>query len=113
MTVVHPAEGASAEESGLLICDICGVNQSSRGKIFTLPSDVMQHKRKRHPEAVNSSPPPPPPSGAAPKQKPSGRRNRAATHIPANQPSHVKFCPHCGFNLAVVHAAIEFVNEAS
>lgn len=114
MTMVHPAECDSPEVSGVLICDICGVNQSSRGKKFTLSSHVMQHKKKRHPEAVNhSSPPTPSPSAALPQQKPSGRHNRTATHTPANHASHVKFCPHCGFNLAVVHAAIEFINEAS
>jgi hypothetical protein len=113
MTVVHPAEGASSEMSGVLICDICGVNQNYRGKKFTLPSHLLQHKRKRHPEAVNSSPSTLSPSAASPQQKPSGRRKRPATHTPANHASHVKFCPHCGFNLAVVHAAIEFVNGAS
>jgi hypothetical protein len=114
MTKAHPAEGASPELSGVLICDICGVNQSSRGKKFTHPSHVMQHKIKRHPEAVDHPrPPTPSPSAAPPRQKPSGRRNQAAIPSPASHSSHVKFCPHCGFNLAVVHAAIEFVNGAS
>jgi hypothetical protein len=114
MTMVHPVEGASPEASGVLSCDICGVNQNYRGKKFTLPSHVMQHKKKRHPEAANhSSPPTPSQSAASPRQKTSGRRNRAATHTPANHSSHVKFCPHCGFNLAIVQAAIEFVNGAS
>ena len=93
---------------GAHVCEVCGVNQSSRGKLFASVHDVWQHKRKRHPEVCEAGVPK---AAAAPK------RIRQKTLRPApdaHQGTHqVQFCPHCGFHLQVVHAAMEFVNGST
>lgn len=114
MVMVHGAGSEASHDAGPLVCDICGVNQSSRGKLFTLPSHVLQHKKKRHPEALGL--PVPESAKAAGGSVPVSRVRKRIKAAPSATPrphTQVKFCPHCGFNLEVVHAAMEFVNGDS
>lgn len=114
MTSTHrnDLETVSADhgESVAHYCDICGVNQSTRGKIFTNAHDVWQHKRKRHPEAcaalaVNAAP------VADAAARPARQKAAKTVQIP-RRPPQVHFCPSCGCNLQAVQAALEFVNES-
>jgi hypothetical protein len=114
--MLHSVEDNSASETSELICDICGVNQSSSGKKFTHPSQVWQHMKKRHPEFANQLKQTDEPLSGEKSTKVSQstkRTRRAESVVSAGNKSHVKFCPCCGFNLAVVHAAMEFVNGDS
>ena len=112
MAMVHGGGLDASPDAGPLICDICGVNQSSRGRKFTLPSHVLQHKKKRHPEALGLTAPSTAAKHSAAAEPVSRPRKRArvAPSAPLRPQTQVKFCPHCGFNLEVVHAAMEFVN---
>ena len=111
MAMVHGGGLDASPGAGPLICDICGVNQSSRGRKFTLPSHVLQHKKKRHPDALGLPVPAPAKAGGGSEPVSRARkRPRAASPAPLRPQTQVKFCPHCGFNLEVVHAAMEFVN---
>ena len=113
MTMVHGGEIAPAPHGGALACDLCGATESGRGRKFLTWSNVLQHKKKVHPESCNSD------GGGDAEQRqdqpaPAGRRYRKSPAVSiATRKPHVKFCPHCGFNLEVVHAAMEFVNENS
>lgn len=78
-----------------LACDTCGATRSLRGKPFLTQAHLIQHKRKVHP------------GDAEPERRAKPKAARIAAPAAAH---HVKFCPHCGFNLEVVHAAMEFVN---
>lgn len=95
------------------VCDICGVNQSARGKLFMSAREVWQHKRKRHPAACEGQADQEAPaavSSAVPVvQRRQKKSRRSAPPVSRRFPS-VKFCPCCGFSLDVVHAAMEFVS---
>jgi hypothetical protein len=111
MVMMHGAGLKESPDAGPLVCDICGVNQSSRGKIFTLPSHVLQHKKKRHPDALGLPVPETSKAGNGFSRSSRARkRSKVAASAPLCPQTPVKFCPHCGFNLEVVHAAMEFVN---
>lgn len=122
MATVHPPE-LHQHPASALICDICGVNQSSTGKRFTLPSQVWQHKKKRHPHALNMHTPPVQTRRVAPTPPelrvpfvatPQTEANDNYRNYDTPKNDALKFCPCCGFNLAVVHAAIDFeIGEAS
>lgn len=78
-----------------LACDICGTTRSLRGKPFLTQADLIQHQKKVHL------------ADAEPERRIKPKVERIAVPVAA---PNVKFCPLCGFNLEVVHAAMEFVN---
>ena len=97
---VHGDKAAGREP---LSCDICGATHSNRGVPFLTSGHLRQHKNKRHPgEAVPSES----------EVSKNGRTPRAGATAAGKgrHGSHVKFCPQCGCNLEVIHAAIDFAN---
>lgn len=103
MATVHPPERHTHSASEL-ICDICGVNQSSTGKRFTLPSQVWQHKKKRHPHALKHSTPPDFRVPIVATSLTEGTDHCRDDDPPKNDA--LKFCPCCGYHLVAVNAAM-------
>ena len=113
MTMVHGGETVPSPNGGALACDLCGATESGRGRKFLTWTNVLQHKKKVHLESIH-----PDGEGVAGQGQaqpaPVGRIRRKSPAVStATRKPHVKFCPHCGFNLEVVHAAMEFVNGDS
>lgn len=124
ITIVHKSVGRSAS-SVPLACDICGATHNHRGTPFLTNANMLQHKSKTHPEAAR---PPQVTSRASAisdgssvdpggnhqefTQRPKRRKPDAPVPNSNVRDSHAKFCPHCGFNLEVVNAAMAFVNGA-
>jgi hypothetical protein len=104
MTMVHGSGGAGAANATPLSCDICGATQSNRGKPFLTAANVLQHKAKQHPGANDHA------AGASPAGKPGKSRRSKEPAAARGRAHHVRFCPQCGCNLEVVHAAMAFVN---
>ncbi len=107
--LMHGAVDGKSGAAAPLTCDICGANRSLRGKLFLTAHSLHQHMRKNHPAHEIASA-----GGGAGKLPPATqiklRRTRPVDKPAGARPPQVRFCPHCGLNLAVVHAAMEFVN---
>jgi hypothetical protein len=95
---VHGAKAAGQEP---LSCDICGATHSYRGVPFLTSGHLRQHRNKQHPSETM-------PSESAVSKN--GRKPKTGSTAAGNGGHHVKFCPQCGCNLEVVHAAIDFAN---
>ncbi len=105
-SIVHAA-GKDGGEA--IACDICGATHSNRGVPFLTMASVRQHKSKLHPGSPESVPSETEVVKGSRKPKSGGSRplNGIASRQRGN---HVKFCPQCGCNLEVVHAAMSFVH---
>lgn len=103
-SIVHAAASANGKP---IACDICGATQSSRGVPFLTMASVRLHKNKQHPEAKREHIVE---SAAANGSRANGSGAKRILNGTGQRAHHVKFCPQCGCNLEVVHAAIDFAN---
>ncbi|HLX61046.1 MAG TPA: hypothetical protein VKX17_07165 [Planctomycetota bacterium] len=91
----HSSLGLASLDHAPLRCDICGATGGKRGGQFRSVRDLLTHKAHAHREAP-------------------GRLEAGAATLGAQETrptaSHVRFCPHCGCNLAVVNAALAFLD---
>ena len=99
----HPrvAPASAPVSAGEFQCAICGVTRNRRGQPFRDQEEVLRHQRAAHGRADRAQSPKPPRNGS------SGEMGSNGGFSPSRS---ARFCPDCGCNLEVIHAALSLTS---